>query len=78
MTIQDFNFISQTITVPVGTTVTWTNNDQVEHTATSDTGVFGSGLLGINGTFSYTFNEPGVFPYHCEPHPFMTAQVIVE
>jgi plastocyanin len=62
----------------VGTTVTWTNKDQVEHTVTSDNGIFDSGFLSQNEPWSYTFNEPGTFTYHCEPHPFMTAQVIVE
>ncbi|MCK5576723.1 MAG: cupredoxin family copper-binding protein [Dehalococcoidales bacterium] len=76
--IRDFSFQPMSITVPVGTTVTWTNRDSVEHTTTSDTSVWTSELLGLNESYSYTFNQPGVFPYFCVPHPFMRGAVIVE
>lgn len=75
------------ITVPVGTTVTWTNEDQVFHTVTSGTssgtsgdpdGIFDSGNIDPGETFSYTFEEAGEFPYFCTPHPWMQGTVIVE
>jgi plastocyanin len=68
VTIQNFSFNPGDITVKVGTTVTWTNQDNVTHTVTSDTGIFDSGDLGNGATFSYTFTKAGVFPYHCTPH----------
>jgi plastocyanin len=76
--IRDFSFQPMSITVPAGTTVTWTNRDSVEHTSTSDTSIWESELLGLNESFSYTFNQPGVFPYFCLPHPFMRGTVTVE
>src|SRR3989339_2183551 len=52
-------------TVSVGTTVTWTNKDGIAHTVTSNTGAFGSGNMGNNATFSFTFSTAGSYPYHC-------------
>jgi plastocyanin len=65
------------LTVNVGSKVTWTNTDSVTHTVTSDNGVFGSGDLAPNATFSYTFNTTGTFAYHCSIHTYMTGTVIV-
>ena len=75
--ISNYAFNPATLTIAANTTVTWTNKDGVGHTVTSDTGVFESGTLNTNGTFSYTFTTPGSYPYHCTPHPYMTATVIV-
>lgn len=75
--IQNFAFSPATVTVTVGTKVSWTNKDVVEHTVTADKGSFKSDLIAENKTFTYTFNQPGTFSYHCEPHPFMTAQIVV-
>jgi len=91
-------FTPPTITVPVGTTVTWRNGEAIGHTITS--GVWGdvnetTGLRGSQeadgmfrhalarageegDTFSFTFTEPGEYPYFCEPHLTMNASVIVE
>jgi nitrite reductase (NO-forming) len=66
------------LTIPVGTTVTWTNNDQgMAHTVTSVDGLFDSGFLDEGDTWSFTFEEPGEFEYLCTPHPWMRAKVIV-
>ena len=78
-----FAFIPATITIKAGTTVTWKNVTTVSHTVTSDDGkAFDSGLsnpiAAQTGTFSFTFNTPGTFPYHCAIHPFMKATVIVQ
>lgn len=78
VTIVDFAFQPAAITVPVGTTVTWTNRGQVVHTTTSDTGVWDSGLLNPGGTFSRQFTQAGTFAYHCNVHPSMTATVVVQ
>jgi plastocyanin len=79
--IRDFSFSASTLTIKVGTTVTWTNNGPSAHTTTSDTGVWDSGTLGApsgsggygggspGGTYSFTFNTPGTYTYHCKIHP---------
>ena len=61
-------FAPDTITVPVGATVIWTNKENDIHTVTSDNRIFTSGDLGLNSTFSYTFNTIGTFNYHCIHH----------
>lgn len=67
------------LTVPVGTTVTWTNEDPgMMHTVSSVDGLFESGFLNEGESWSYTFDEPGEFEYFCQPHPWMRAKVIVE
>jgi plastocyanin len=78
ITIQNFAFSPQTLTVAPGTIVIWTNKDRVNHTVTSDTGAWpGSGILATNQTFSRTFAKAGTYPYHCALHPSMTAKVTV-
>ena len=76
--MKDFAFAPQTLRVPAGTTVVWTNQDAAGHTVTSDTGAFSSALLAKSQSFERTFAEKGTFEYHCTPHPFMKASVIVE
>lgn len=76
--IKDFKFTPDTITIPVGTKVIWTNQDTIAHTVTSDNGVFKSDLLNLDKSFEYTFNQPGTFSYHCDPHPFMIAKIVVQ
>lgn len=63
--------------VAVGTTVTWTNNDVVTHTSTSNNGVWSSGNVGPGGQFSFTFTTAGTFSYHCSIHPGMVGSVVV-
>jgi plastocyanin len=75
--IQNFGFNPVTITVAAGTTITWTNKDNVAHTVTSTTGIFDSGSFGTNGTYVHTFSTAGNFPYYCTIHPYMTGTVIV-
>ena len=77
ITIQGFAFSPATITVPVGTKVTWTNKDPAAHTVTSDTGAFDSKNLTTGATFSFTFNQAGSFAYHCAIHPRMVATIVV-
>lgn len=77
ITIQGFAFSPATITVPVGTKVTWTNQDPATHTVTSDTGAFDSKNLTTGGTFSFTFSQAGSFAYHCSIHTRMTATILV-
>ena len=77
VTIDNFSFQPQTITVVVGTTVTWTNRDDIPHTVVSDDGVFKSKARDTDEQFSYTFDKAGTYPYHCSLHPKMTGQVVV-
>ena len=76
--IQGNAFSPATITVAAGTTIKWTNKDGVNHTVTSDSGLFDSGTFGNGGTFSRQFNTAGTFPYHCTVHTNMLGTVIVQ
>ena len=76
--MQGMAFTPSVITVSAGTTITWTNNDGVVHNVTSNTpGLFSSGSLSPNGTFSHLFSTPGTFSYKCTLHPSMTGSVVV-
>jgi len=76
--IDNFVFGPQAITVPVGTTVTWTNSDDIPHTAVSTDGVFKSKVMDTDEKFSYTFTKAGTYPYYCSVHPKMTGQIVVK
>ena len=78
--IDNFSFGPATLTVAVGTTVTWTNRDDIPHTvvSTDDPKVFKSKVLDTDEKFSYTFTKAGTFPYFCSVHPKMTGTVIVK
>ena len=77
VTIHDYSFLPATLTVKKGTTVTWTNDDIAKHTVTGDHSGPSSDFFGQGQSYSYTFDAPGTYPYHCEPHPYMTATVVV-
>ena len=76
--IDNFSFAPASITVAVGTVVTWTNRDDIPHTVVSDDKVFKSKVLDTDEKFSYTFRKPGTYPYFCSVHPKMTGKVIVQ
>jgi plastocyanin len=76
--IDNFSFSPATLTVPVGTTVVWTNRDDIPHTVVSDDKVFKSKVLDTDEKFSFTFTKSGTFPYFCSIHPKMTAKVVVQ
>jgi plastocyanin len=78
VTIDNFSFGPQTVTVPVGATVTWTNRDDIPHTSVSTDGVFKSKVMDTDEKFSYTFAKAGTYPYYCSIHPKMTGQVVVK
>ena len=67
-----------TITVPAGSTVTWSNDDVTPHTVTALDGQFDSGIFDPGASFSFTFSEPGTFAYQCLLHPTMQGSVVVE
>jgi plastocyanin len=77
VSIQDFSFSPGQITVAPGTTVTWVNKGPSPHTTTADDGSWDSGTLQQGEDFSFTFDQPGTYTYHCSIHPDMTATVKV-
>ena len=77
--IDQFTFAPQRLTVKAGTTVTWTNDDDINHTVTSDDGAtFDSGAFGHGLTFSFTAGQPGTYTYKCSIHPFMKGTIVVK
>lgn len=76
--IDNFSFGPAELTVRVGSTVTWTNRDDIPHTVRSTDGVFKSKVLDTDDKFSFTFSKAGIYPYFCSLHPKMTAKVIVQ
>ena len=76
--IDNFSFGPQTITVPTGATVTWTNRDDIPHTVVSTDGLFKSKVRDTDEKFSYTFTKAGTYPYFCSVHPKMTGKVVVQ
>jgi plastocyanin len=80
VTIMNFSFQPTPLTIPVGTTVVWTNHDMAPHTASSDPGsafTFDTGMLQPGQSGSVTFMTAGSFPYHCNVHPNMHGMVVV-
>ena len=78
VTIDNFKFSPQEITVAPGTTVVWTNKDDVPHTVVTTDKKVKSKALDTGETFSFTFTDAGTFDYFCSVHPKMTAKVIVK
>jgi plastocyanin len=76
--IDNFVFGPAAITVAAGTTVTWTNRDDIPHTVVSTEKVFKSKVLDTDEKFSFTFTKPGEYPYFCSIHPKMTGKVVVQ
>lgn len=75
--VDNFSFAPATASVAVGTTVTWTNHDDIPHNVVSTERVFKSPVLDTDETFSHTFDAAGTFKYYCSLHPRMTGQVVV-
>jgi plastocyanin len=78
--IENFAFIPKELDVPVGTTVTWQNADDVPHTATSkdEPQTFDSGPLDTDDKFSFTFTKPGTYAYYCKVHTHMQGVIVVK
>ena len=76
--VDNFSFGPTTLTVAVGTTVTWTNRDDIPHTIVSTEKVFKSKVLDTDEKFSFTFDKAGTYPYFCSIHPKMTGSVVVQ
>ena len=76
--MKNFDFAPMSITVKVGSSVTWKNLDGEPHTVTSVDGLFRSGALDQNDTYTFNFDKPGTYKYLCSIHPRMMASVIVQ
>jgi plastocyanin len=76
--VDNFSFGPATLSVAVGTTVTWTNRDDIPHTIVSTEKVFKSKVLDTDEKFSFTFAKAGTYPYFCSIHPKMTGSVVVQ
>jgi plastocyanin len=76
--IDNFTFTPKSVTVKAGTTVTWTNQDDIPHTVTSTTKQFRSKALDTDDKFTFTFSTPGTYDYFCSLHPKMTGTIVVE
>jgi len=78
VTMQNFAFHPATLTVKAGDKVTWSNKDSAGHSATADDGSFDTGIISPGQSGSFTFAKPGTYKYHCTPHPFMQATIVVQ
>ena len=82
ISINRFAFTPENLSVPAGTTVTWTNDEDSLHTVTSGTpespsGLFDTGEIDTGVEFPFTFDEPGSYPFFCARHDFMTGEITV-
>ncbi len=77
--IENYQFLPNTLTIPVGASVTWINRDGDVHTVAADDTpqTFKSAGLDTDDKFSFTFTKPGTYSYHCSVHPHMTGKIIV-
>ena len=76
--IANFTFEPPVLTVKVGTTVTWVNDDDIPHLVAEKDGKFRSSALDTDATFSQTFKDAGTIEYFCVLHPHMTGKIVVE
>jgi plastocyanin len=78
VTIDNFVFEPERVTVKVGTTVTWTNHDDIPHTVASKDRAFKSKVMDTDESYSFTFSTPGEYSYFCSLHPHMVGTIVVE
>lgn len=78
ISIANMAFAAASTSVAKGTTITWTNTDDMTHTVTADDNSFSSGNLNKGDTYAHTFNDAGTIAYHCEIHPGMKGNVIIK
>jgi amicyanin len=76
--IDNFTFNPQTLTVKAGTTVTWTNKDDIPHAIAAVGKQFKSKVMDTDNSYSFTFTTPGTYAYFCSLHPHMTGTIMVE
>jgi amicyanin len=76
--IDNFTFDPQRVTVKTGTSVTWTNRDDIPHAIAATGKLFKSKVLDTDNSYSFTFTTPGTYEYFCSLHPHMTGTIVVE
>ena len=76
--IDNFVFAPNPVTVPVGTTIRWTNRDDIPHNVVAEDKSFKSKVMDTDESFTYTFSKPGTYTYFCSIHPKMTGKVVVQ
>jgi plastocyanin len=76
--IDNFTFSPNTLTLPVGSTVRWTNHDDIPHNVVSEDKTFKSKVMDTDEQFSFTFTKPGTYTYFCSIHPKMTGKIVVQ
>jgi plastocyanin len=76
--IDNFVFAPDPVTVPPGTTIRWTNHDDIPHNIVAEDKSFKSKVMDTDETFTYTFTKPGTYTYFCSIHPKMTGKVVVQ
>jgi plastocyanin len=77
LTIDNFTFKPDAVTVPVGTRIVWVNDDDIPHSIVETTGKFHSPALDTEDKFSFTFDKAGSYEYFCGLHPHMKGKVVV-
>ncbi|HSR78128.1 MAG TPA: cupredoxin family copper-binding protein [Xanthobacteraceae bacterium] len=78
VTIDNFTFSPQTLTIKAGSKVTWTNRDDIPHTVASTAKAFKSPALDTDDSYSFTFTTAGSYEYFCSLHPHMTGTIVVQ
>jgi plastocyanin len=79
VSIDNFTFNPQTVTVKAGTTVTWVNKDDIPHGIAAQKNAFPrSKVMDTEGSYTFTFTTPGTYAYFCYVHPHMTGTIVVE
>ena len=76
--VKDFMFTPNSLTVKAGSTVTWANMDDEPHSVVSNTGLFRSGAMDTNESFSFKFDTPGTYHFTCSIHPRMVGTIVVQ
>jgi plastocyanin len=78
ITVKEFMFTPNSLSIKAGTTVTWANMDDEPHTVVSDTGLFRSGAMDTNESFAFKFDKPGTYHFTCSIHPRMVGTIVVQ
>jgi plastocyanin len=76
--VDNFSFGPETLTVPVNSTVTWVNKDDVPHVIASTDGLFKSKALDTDDKYSFAFSKAGTYSYYCSIHPKMAGKIVVQ
>jgi plastocyanin len=76
--VKSFMFAPTSVKVKAGTSITWMNKDEEPHTIASDDGLFRSGALDTDESYSFKFDKPGTYHYTCTIHPRMVGTITVE